>query len=382
MTTKKHLTSIIILNYNLRLYTQNLIESIRRFTPSTTYEIIVVDNGSNDDSLLYLKKQTDVKTITNKHNEGFPKGCNQGLATAKGDEILLLNNDTIVTPRWLDNLRTALYSKEDIGAVSPVTNACSNMQQIDIPYKNTLSPHIFTDIENFAQEFNHNNSHKWYKWLTLVGYCMLIKREVYERIGPLDEVFSPGNYEDDDYSLRIRKAGYELLLCKDTFIHHFGSSTFGTITDVERERYNQINLRNKHTFLQKWHLNNRYKRSYTFISDIKISSTQGRIIEYNSGSTMDLYLLAMGNPEAHIAGTTKNPADLHLGHSFPMYIVKKLVDFPTILSGTYDCIIIPEDYASLEDKENFLAQIETFIAPNGWLVLVNEYNKLVYMQKQ
>ncbi len=382
MTNKNHLTSIVILNHNLRMYTQNLIESIRKFTIPNTYEIIVVDNGSTDDSLTYLQMQSDVRLIANKQNKGFPKGCNQGIAIAKGDEILLLNNDTLVTPNWLTNLRAALYSAENIGAVGPVANACSNMQQIDIPYKNTISPYIMNDVENFAYSYNHSTNSKWYKWMTLVGFCMLIKREVYEKIGNLDEIFSPGNYEDDDYSLRIRQAGYELLLCKDTFIHHFGSSTFGTLTAKEVARYNKLNLHNRHVFLQKWHLNERYKRSYSFIPEIKIANHHGRIIEYNSGSTIDLYLLAVNNPIAQISGTTKNPADLYVGHSFPLSLLKSLEDFPSILTGTYECIIIPEDYSTIKDKEAFMQKIENALAPHGWLVLVNEYNKLVYMQKE
>ena len=382
MTIYNHLTSIVILNYNLRVYTQNLIESIRKFTIPNTYEIIVIDNGSTDDSLAYLQTQSDVNLIVNKQNKGFPKGCNQGMEIAQGDEILLLNNDTIVTPNWLTNLRTALYSADNIGAVGPVTNACSNMQQIDIPYENTLSPHIMTDIERFACHHNHSAPQKWYKWMTLVGFCMLIKREVYKKIGKLDEIFSPGNYEDDDYSLRIRQAGYELLLCKDTFIHHFGSSTFGTITAEELTRYTRLNQQNRHIFLQKWHLNESYKCFNSFISEIKITNPNGRIIEYNSSSTIDLYLLATNNPTAQISGTTKNPADLGIGHSFPLYLVRNLADFTSVLTGTYDCIIIPEDFANITDKDAFLLKIENFLVSNGWLVLVNENNQLVYMQKK
>lgn len=381
MLTKQHCTSIIILNHSLRQYTQNLIESIRQYTPANNYEIIVIDNGSTDDSLEYLQCQNDIKLIANQDNKGFPKGCNQGMTVANGDEILLLNNDTIVTTNWLTNLRQALYSAPHIGAVSPVTNACSNMQQIPVPYQNTLSHAAMAEMQRFAQNYNISSPLKWYKWMTLVGYCMLLKREVYEKIGDMDEVFSPGNYEDDDYSLRIRRAGYELLLCQDTFIHHFGSSTFGTITEQERASYNQINRHNKQVFLKKWHLNERYKMSYSFIPEIKIANPHGRIIEYNSGCTMDLYLLAANNQQAQIEGTTKNSADLHIGSSFPLTLVKSLNEFPNILSGQYDCIIIPEDYALLTDPSDFMHKIENAILPQGWLVLINENNQLVYMQK-
>lgn len=107
-------TSIILLTYNQLDYTKLCIESIRKFTPKGQYEIIVVDNNSNDGTVEYLKAQEDLRVIYNDYNAGFPKGCNQGIEISKGESILLLNNDTIVTPNWLNNLDSVLYSSDDI----------------------------------------------------------------------------------------------------------------------------------------------------------------------------------------------------------------------------------------------------------------------------
>ena len=102
-------TSIIILSYNTYEITKGCIESIRKFTPAGSYEIIVVDNASEDASVAWLKRQKDIKLIINKENKGFPGGCNQGMAAAEqGNDILRLTSDTIVTPGWLDNLQIAL----------------------------------------------------------------------------------------------------------------------------------------------------------------------------------------------------------------------------------------------------------------------------------
>ena len=106
------MTSIVILTYNKLNYTKKCIESIRKYTCKESYEIIVVDNASTDGTIEWLKTQSDIITIFNKENLGFPKGCNQGIKIAKGDEVLLLNNDVIVTPKWLINLLEALYSSE------------------------------------------------------------------------------------------------------------------------------------------------------------------------------------------------------------------------------------------------------------------------------
>ena len=106
----RYKTSIVILSYNTLQLLQLCIEGIREHTKAGTYEIIVVENGSKDGSAAWLKEQSDLRCICNERNQGFPKGCNQGLAVATGTELLLLNSDTVVTKNWLENLRRALYS--------------------------------------------------------------------------------------------------------------------------------------------------------------------------------------------------------------------------------------------------------------------------------
>ena len=251
-------TSIVILSYNTLELTKTCIESIRAYTRDVPYEIIIVDNGSTDGSVKWLKRQKDLRCIFNEQNEGFPKGCNQGLAIARGTELLLLNSDTIVTPCWLSNLRTALYSRKEVGAVSCVTNYCSNFQQIAVNYAGV------DGLVKFATAYNRSDVAKWERRLTLVGFCFLFKREIYEKLGGLDERFTPGNYEDDDYSLRIWQAGYELLLCRDTFIHHFGSASFAKDVSPEaqaakRAAYTKLMQRNIRLFLEKWHVPSNYK---------------------------------------------------------------------------------------------------------------------------
>lgn len=235
------LTSIIILAYNQLVYTQMCIESIRKHTNEHEYEIIVIDNGSTDGTREWLNRQVDIQAIYNATNAGFPKGCNQGIAISRGD-ILLLNNDVIVTANWLEHLKAALYSDPTVGAVGPVTNNCSNYQAIPVSY-NSLE-----EMQAFARNYNKSDPDRWEERLKLVGYCMFIKREVVAELGDLDERFTPGNYEDDDYSYRILLAGYKLLQCNDTFIHHFGSVSF----KENRPKFSELLEINKRKFQEKW----------------------------------------------------------------------------------------------------------------------------------
>ena len=237
-----HLVSIIILTFNQLDYTIACIESIRRYTQDIPYEIIIVDNQSTDGTREWLNNQADIKVIYNKENYGFPKGCNQGVEIAEGDSLLFLNNDTIVTENWLSQMVDCLYSDHEIGAVGPVTNNCSNYQSIQVSYSN------LQEMQRFAAQFNRKDRTKWEKRLKLVGYCFLVKKEVLKQVGLFDEQFSPGNFEDDDLSLRIILAGYHLIVCKDVFIHHFGSTSF----KEKPKSYLDLLVRNEQLFEEKW----------------------------------------------------------------------------------------------------------------------------------
>ncbi|WP_068783255.1 glycosyltransferase family 2 protein [Paenibacillus phocaensis] len=234
-------TSIIIPTYNGLHLLAPCVAAIRQYT-ETPYEIIVVDNGSEDDTAAFCLKERLI-LVAMPRNEGFPAAVNRGLSVASGDQLLLLNNDVIVSPRWLSNLLLALYSAADVGLVGPVTNYASGRQQVTIDW---------AEGESFAQAAERHNlpdSAKWQEVQRLVGMCLLLKREVLERVGLLDEGYSPGHYEDDDYCYRARQLGYRLLVCGDTLVYHEGSTSFKA---RHPEGWNELLERNRLRFINKW----------------------------------------------------------------------------------------------------------------------------------
>ncbi|WP_227551706.1 glycosyltransferase family 2 protein [Metabacillus sediminilitoris] len=238
------LTSIIILTLNNLEKTKKCLVSIRKYTHQP-YELIIVDNGSTDGTIQYLKKFPDIKLICNKQNKGFAGGCNQGMKLAKGEQLLLLNNDTIVSHHWLDNLLKALYISPRIGMVGPLTNSTNPpgvKKPANVNYSNEVQYH------QLASRFNQHDPSKWKAMQVLYGFCLLLKREVFDKIGLMDERFTIGTAEDNDFCLRATRAGYTLLLAGDTLVHHDGHASF---------KRNQINLRriqseNIQKFVQKW----------------------------------------------------------------------------------------------------------------------------------
>ncbi|TBL81741.1 glycosyltransferase family 2 protein [Paenibacillus thalictri] len=233
-------TSIIIPNRNGLGYLRECVLSIKQHTDAETpYEIIVVDNGSDDGSLQYCR-QEHIKFISLPSNRGFPAACNLGMRIASGDALMLLNNDVLVTRNWLKNLLRCLYSGNEVGIVGPVTNFASGKQMVEIPYKTS---------EQAAGFSNTADPGKWLNVPRLIGFCFLFKRELLHRIGLLDEQFSPGHFEDDDYCYRARSQGYRLLIAADTFIYHHGSASFGKEGD---DRVKQLIRRNYDKFVAKW----------------------------------------------------------------------------------------------------------------------------------
>lgn len=232
-TNNMHKTSIIIPTYNARDLLKDCLYAIKRHTPQP-YEIIVVDNGSTDGTS-DICRQEQVTFISMPDNAGFPAACNRGLKIASGDTLLLLNNDVLVTKNWLPNMLACLYSQDDIGIVGPYTNFASGRQQIEMPAGN--------EIENVA------NPQKWLQVERIVGLCFLFKRGVLEKLGLLDERFSPGHYEDDDYCMRARHAGYRFMIAGDVFVFHLGSASF---SQQDQTAVQQLIGMNRQKFIDKW----------------------------------------------------------------------------------------------------------------------------------
>ena len=235
------LTSIIIVTHNQLPYTQQCIDSLRMRTDEP-YELILVDNGSTDGTLDFLNSLAGTRVILNADNRGFPAAVNQGIAASSGQNILLLNNDTLVTTGWLHRLLVQLHSAEDIGIVGPVSNNISGPQQIQVTYTDLAS------LDGFAWDWGKQHDRQSLDESRLVGFCMLVKRELIDHIGKLDERFGIGCFEDDDFCRRANAAGYRTVIAADAFVHHFGSRSFiGSNAD-----FAGIMQENEQKYRQKW----------------------------------------------------------------------------------------------------------------------------------
>lgn len=239
-------TSIIIVCFDQLEFTQQCIESVQAFTPEE-HEVIFVDNGSTDGThewiLEQLQKNPNYTGIRNERNMGFPIACNQGIRAATGDYIVLLNNDAVVSKEWLRGLIDCAESSPDIGIVGPRSNFVSGPQLVtDVSegYDTLFKYQLFA--ENFRKSFRG----AYYPYWRIVLFCALIKRNVINKIGVLDELFSPGSFEDDDFCLRACLAGFRNVICSDVFVHHHGSQSMRGIN------YKELLETNQRKFDAKW----------------------------------------------------------------------------------------------------------------------------------
>lgn len=244
------LVSIIVLCYNQLDHTKKCVESILNRTAYPNYELIIVDNCSADGTAEYLreleKQESRVRVQINETNRGFAGGNNDGLRMARGEYFVLLNNDTIVTRGWLTGMLRHYRDGGRVGLVGPLTNSIGNEARIPVTYRDEKGIAVFAydyTQRHIGEEYPHQG--------VLAMFCLMISRDAYETIGELDESFGVGMFEDDDYSLRALRHGFDIVMAEDVFIHHAESASFKKMDNDKRMTlYN----RNREYFESKWHM--------------------------------------------------------------------------------------------------------------------------------
>jgi len=229
--------SIIIVTYNSLNDFPACLESILLST-SSDYEVIIIDNNSTDGTQKFLtyvhKKAPDlIKVIFNEENLGFSKACNQGIKEARGKYIVLLNPDTVVTPDW--DKRMIAHFADGVGAVGPVSNYVAGLQNLSV-YLQDLPPIMdSTAINQISEKMFKQYRGKSIETKLLIGFCLMARKEILNKLGMLDENLFLGN-DDLELSWRLRLNGYKLVVAPDVFVYHKGQASFKTKPSHETEK--------------------------------------------------------------------------------------------------------------------------------------------------
>jgi glycosyltransferase involved in cell wall biosynthesis/GT2 family glycosyltransferase len=239
--------SLVVVTFNNLVFSRMCVESVLANTGDLPYELVVVDNGSTDGTPEYLRTLAadgaPLRVIANEGNRGFAPAVNQGLLASSGAALVLLNNDTIVPDGWLPRLLRHLDASS-AGLVGPLTNRVGNEAQIEVPYR------TYGELQAFARAQAEACADRAFHIRTLAMFCVAMRREVYERVGALDERFEIGLFEDDDYAVRVRAAGYTVRCAEDAFVHHFGQASFGQLPG--EGAYGALFHANRRRWEEKW----------------------------------------------------------------------------------------------------------------------------------
>jgi GT2 family glycosyltransferase len=241
------LVSIILVTSNGFLFTKLCLTALFLNSTDQPYELVLVDNGSEDGTDQFARKlqaeDPATQVILNQQNLGFAAAVNQGLKRASGETLVLLNSDTIVSSGWIGSVVGHL-SEPGVGLVGPVTNRCGNEAEIGCSYQ------TYGELAQFARVRQQNHAGCSFEIPMLSMFCLAMKRQVYLRLGPLDEQFEIGLFEDDDYSLRAVRSGYRVICAEDCFVHHYGQVSFGRSGSAKN--YEALLHNNRQRFERKW----------------------------------------------------------------------------------------------------------------------------------
>lgn len=374
--------TIWIQAYNRLEKTKHCVESVLQYTADVDYDLLLVDNGSEDGTFEYFKSiEFTKKTIIRiSHNIGtaFPGGVVPLNMISK--YLVILNNDLIVTRNWLTNMLKVMESDEMIGMVNPVSSNTSNLQNVDLSYSD------FDDMQKKAEMYNQSNPIMWEERLRLITLGTLLRKECIYAVGwPYNDVGFLHDFSDDDLTFRVRRAGYKAVLARDTWIcHDHPAETRDPVQLSKSLRLGRENFKEKWSGVDAWndvnnyilpHIGNKIKRielkkANILGLDVKcgtpILDIKNKIREYG---VFETETAAFCQDEKYMAdlksicnGIVACDREEYIRDSFPI--------------GYFDYIIIGQDINQYHEPQKVLMDAYSMLRNSGQLIftLKNTYS--------
>ena len=239
-------TSIVVPVFNQFAFTQACLASIQKYAGPEKFEVIVVDDGSDDATPKHLPKIPGLVYVRNENNAGFIASCNRGAAQARGRFLVFLNNDTEVRDGWLTALRETFVREPQAGLVgSKLIFPDGRLQE--------AGGIIWRDGSGWNRGKFDDPGKPEYNYLREVDYCsgasIMVPRALFEEVGGFDPKFAPAYYEDVDLAFKLHRSGYKILYQPLSQIIHFEGGTGGTDITTGAKQYQAVN---RNAFIESW----------------------------------------------------------------------------------------------------------------------------------
>lgn len=257
--------SIVIVTWNSERWIDRCLRSIPAASEGLDYEVVIHDNASSDGTLAAVDGGSagagPLQLIRSSENRGFAAATNSGFAESAGRYVFLLNPDCELAPRALTELVAFLEAHPDVAAAAPLLNDEGGTTQRDFQLRRfpTLTT-LVVELMLLDKLFPGNPSTKRYRYRDLqldrprrveqpAGAALLLRREVFDRVGPFDEAFSPAWFEDVDYCQRLAHANLEVWVVPAARGKHFGGAS---LESMEFSKFAEIWYRNMWRYARKW----------------------------------------------------------------------------------------------------------------------------------
>ena len=354
--------SVIIPVWNNLLVLKNCLSLLRLFGKGYIREIIIIDNGSNADTVKWLSLQPDISLIRNRHNLGAAVAFNQGAAKAAGEYMLFMHSDVFVTPDVIANTIKIMMQDAKLGIVGVYTNRASQgWQSLKV---NGEYNSIETMLEYATSRDKGQSSDK--HTMVIEDFFMLVRSEAYKKIEGFDEKYTYSSLEDYDFSLRMHMAGYHCYLANE-FVHH-DTDSYQSNNCVK----NDILLDNWKYFKDIWQTDPKY--SIIVRGDVLRFVDVGRenvhILDVGCACGANLMAIALNNPTAHLYGIEVNEKTAAVA---ACYANVQAVDIEKVeyndWNEKFDYIICADVLEHLKNPWQAMRNLARFLKREGKMVI-------------
>jgi O-antigen biosynthesis protein len=291
--------SIVIPVYNQFAHTLACLRALAAHPPRLACEVIVVDDGSTDETAAALVQVQGLRYFRRPENGGFVAACNDGARQASGDYLVFLNNDTVPQPGWLDALVGTFDSHPSAGLVgAQLLYPDGRLQE--------AGGIVFADGSGWNYGRNESPDDPRFSFVRDADYCsgaaIALPRALFEQLGGFEACYAPAYYEDTDLAFAVRSAGHRVLYQPAARVVHVEGATAGT---DPRQGVKAFQERNRHAFVERWRTQLERLPAPATPSAGSIAGTRRQVLvidAHGAGPRPRFRLAAPGQPDAPAAG--------------------------------------------------------------------------------